>query len=173
MVRQLEIIGLQLKTYKARNPNSKDKPWLVLDLFPGKKVPAIENQEVQYLSVPIGPTLDQDWKNLQLFLQTKTGFDQVLSGWMTSTNAFGVAASQIARIFCSSKFFIARNLTISERTLVVQGSYAQKAVGHILLASVAQIMVDPHYRTIEGFAMLVEKDWLSFRYPFFGMAVHW
>lgn len=39
-----------------------------------------------------------------------------------------------------------------------------------MLASVVQILVDDYYRTIEGFAMLVEKDWLSFRYPFFRMS---
>lgn len=89
---------------------------------------------------------------------------------MTSINTFGVAAHQISKIFCSSKlspYFQSSHQT--ERSVVIQGSSAHKAVGHILLASVAQIMVDPYYRTIEGFAMLVEKDWLSFRYPFFGV----
>eukprot|EP00939_MAST-03C_sp_MAST-3C-sp1_P004855 g4855.t1 len=34
------------------------------------------------------------------------------------------------------------------------------------ICALAQIMLDPHYRTIEGFATLVEKDWCSFGHKF-------
>ena len=34
------------------------------------------------------------------------------------------------------------------------------------VAALAQLMLDPHYRTIKGFSTLVEKDFLSFGHPF-------
>lgn len=35
-----------------------------------------------------------------------------------------------------------------------------------LLCSVSQVLIDPYYRTITGLAILIEKDWLSFGFPF-------
>lgn len=35
------------------------------------------------------------------------------------------------------------------------------------VASLAEIMIDPYYRTLFGFCVLIEKDWVSFAYPFY------
>ena len=40
------------------------------------------------------------------------------------------------------------------------------------VAGVAQLLLDPYYRTMEGFACLVEKDFMSFGHPFHTRCAH-
>lgn len=36
------------------------------------------------------------------------------------------------------------------------------------ICAIAEILLDPYYRTIEGFAVLIEKDWCAFGHKFHG-----
>lgn len=40
------------------------------------------------------------------------------------------------------------------------------------IVSLAQIMMDPYFRTREGFAILIQKEWLSFGHKFFDRLGH-
>lgn len=42
----------------------------------------------------------------------------------------------------------------------------------LAIASIAQIIMDPHYRTIEGFQCLIQKMWVIFGHPFAKRVAH-
>ncbi|KAG5519335.1 hypothetical protein PMAC_001960 [Pneumocystis sp. 'macacae'] len=60
--------------------------------------------------------------------------------------------------------FIARTIHIDYSHVLIHCSDGWDRTSQ--LSSLAQLCLDPYYRTFEGFMVLVEKDWLSFGYRF-------
>lgn len=52
----------------------------------------------------------------------------------------------------------------SGSSLLLQGT--RKNFSHLILLTILQIVCDPRYRTIAGFCILLEKDWIQVAFPF-------
>ena len=65
---------------------------------------------------------------------------------------------------------IVRNVHINSSHVLIHCSDGWDRTSQ--LSAIAQICLDPYYRTLEGFAVLVEKDWLSFGHRFMDRSGH-
>ncbi|KJE96000.1 hypothetical protein CAOG_06376 [Capsaspora owczarzaki ATCC 30864] len=75
------------------------------------------------------------------------------SGWLRHVRAMMVAAASIARLIGS------------DATSVVLASQEIFDVGNCAVA-LAMLLMDPYFRTVQGFQVLIEKEWLSFGHRF-------
>ncbi|KHO00823.1 protein phosphatase [Metarhizium album ARSEF 1941] len=64
----------------------------------------------------------------------------------------------------SGSAIITRRIGISHSNVLIHCSDGWDRTSQ--LSALAQIMLDPYFRTIDGFIVLVEKDWLSFGHMF-------
>lgn len=65
---------------------------------------------------------------------------------------------------------IAKNVHVANSHVLVHCSDGWDRTAQ--LSAIAQLCLDPFYRTIKGFAILIEKDWLSFGHKFAHRAGH-
>ncbi|XP_002164142.1 myotubularin-related protein 6 [Hydra vulgaris] len=63
-----------------------------------------------------------------------------------------------------TSLFIAKAISIEKRTVVIHCSDGWDRTAQA--CSLAEILLDPYYRTIHGFQILIEKEWLSFGHKF-------
>ena len=65
---------------------------------------------------------------------------------------------------------IARNVHVNSSHVLIHCSDGWDRTSQ--LAALSQLLLDPFYRTMRGFQILVEKDWLSFGYKFMDRCGH-
>lgn len=65
---------------------------------------------------------------------------------------------------------IARNIHISNSHVLIHCSDGWDRTSQ--LSALAQLCLDPYYRTMQGFATLIEKDWVSFGFRFWDRCGH-
>ena len=94
-----------------------------------------------------------------LLTKTTADFYTQLLPWTALVASVLVAADGVASFLCGT------TATHAGIVLQVSDTVGQANVD-AAVASLAQLMLDPHYRTINGFIELVEKEWLAFGYPF-------
>jgi len=82
--------------------------------------------------------------------------------WLSSLEATGWLRH--IRSVLSGAIVVARKMERMAVTCVVHCSDGWDRTAE--LTSLAQFMLDPHYRTLDGFIILVEKEWLSFGHKF-------
>jgi len=56
------------------------------------------------------------------------------------------------------------NILVKKRNILVHCSDGWARTSQ--LAALSQLMLDPYFRTVEGFITLIEKDWLQFGHMF-------
>lgn len=70
------------------------------------------------------------------------------------------------RLLLTAACFAAEKLHVDRCSVLVHCSDGWDRTAQI--CSLAQVLLDPHFRTIEGLAALVEKDWCAFGHKFHG-----
>ena len=83
----------------------------------------------------------------------------LLFRWLQHIRSTLIAAYAVSKlVYEDAKPVVVRELSGRDLSLVV--------------TSIAQIIMDPHYRTIEGFQCLIQKMWVIFGHPFAKRVAH-
>eukprot|EP01122_Echinamoeba_exundans_P003417 TRINITY_DN13520_c0_g1_i1.p1 TRINITY_DN13520_c0_g1~~TRINITY_DN13520_c0_g1_i1.p1 ORF type:complete len:2607 (+),score=540.72 TRINITY_DN13520_c0_g1_i1:119-7939(+) len=127
---------------------------LLVEVGGARAVPAMQainkhGFEFQFLSLPSNSDLAKDWAETQQNFLKK--IDQ--APWWRTADAVLKSVGDLASVM------------IGGRSVFVLGS--KRNYMHAPIVSLLQIVLDPHYRTIQGLATLLQKDWVDFTFPFF------
>ncbi|XP_046393982.1 myotubularin-related protein 13 isoform X2 [Ischnura elegans] len=107
---------------------------------------------------------------------TKTSFKKLMRACIPSSSASAEPEQSFHKLIESSEWLqqlqnIMQLAGAAVDLLDVQGSSVMICLEEgsditCQISSVAQLCLDPHYRTIDGFRVLVEKEWLAFGHRF-------
>ena len=131
----------------SMNPNQTK--WYIFDTGSYQSFHSQIYPDASYTYLNI-PTLEEQREILTKLQNTVQSEENSKKSWLSFLQALLTAAKTITIVIESSQsILVQRGNDIGIENQVI---------------SLAQLMLDPYYRTIEGFAVLIEKDW--FNYPF-------
>eukprot|EP01127_Copromyxa_protea_P009630 TRINITY_DN2285_c0_g1_i4.p1 TRINITY_DN2285_c0_g1~~TRINITY_DN2285_c0_g1_i4.p1 ORF type:complete len:713 (-),score=97.20 TRINITY_DN2285_c0_g1_i4:142-2280(-) len=154
------ILGPLEMTVKSKNPNMKDKKWTVVDVFShANYVAPYPWEDIEFFGLPAIPVFCKQFEDVGAYVHQgsdKLDINHIRNGWLQTVNNFGIAANKVVKL-------------ISEEITVLVRGHSKNRI-QTGVATLAQILLDPFYRTIMGFCILIEKDWVSFAYQFYAAA---
>lgn len=117
-----------------------------------------QNAEVIYLDIPNIHAVRESWKKLKELVYPGTNEQK----WHHTLEATQWLIH--IRAILSGAVRIADKIENHKTSLIVHCSDGWDRTSQ--LTSLAMIMLDPYYRTLKGFEVLIEKEWISFGHKF-------
>lgn len=110
--------------------------------------------ETEFLTLPEPHVLSKQWEELITYSHEPNEATRAAyaAGWADTIQQVMQAAISVAMHIEGGT------------TVVVQG--APKNYYHFVIASLAQLFMNAHYRTVAGFCALLNKDWIGLCFPF-------
>lgn len=134
--------GEKLTIFDMGTPQNWHAPLIPIGSFKYKNCPSNNNIE-------------------EVFTKMEEG---ILSYQRLSANSFHQEAwLQLIQSHLTTVLSIVQSIQNGESILIQESPNCDAA---FVVSTLAQLCLDPYYRTIEGFAVLIEKEWLSLGYPF-------
>jgi len=94
---------------------------------------------------------------------TNTATDKSVSqGWHNTLDSSGYRTLIMRILSCTNE--ILQAIEVKQSNILIHCSDGWDRTAQ--LCSLSQLMLDPYYRTFEGFQVLIEKDWISFGHMF-------
>eukprot|EP01119_Soliformovum_irregulare_P016348 TRINITY_DN4710_c0_g2_i1.p1 TRINITY_DN4710_c0_g2~~TRINITY_DN4710_c0_g2_i1.p1 ORF type:complete len:1641 (+),score=515.86 TRINITY_DN4710_c0_g2_i1:1885-6807(+) len=113
---------------------------------------AFPNCEITYLGIGNESIMQQSRQTLDKMVNTRNAPETVFKTWLDHIKSIIEGARSVV-------FYISRG-----ESVLVQESADGDAAYQVI--SLAEMMLDPYFRTLEGFQVLIQMEWIDFGYPF-------
>ncbi|PAA50445.1 hypothetical protein BOX15_Mlig033923g1 [Macrostomum lignano] len=164
------------------NPNANAKRLYIVDTRPmanaignramGKGYELADNYknvEVKFCQIENIHVMRDSQRHLAQACQEGDSSGVTAHAWTSRLNKSGWPKHLQAILLAAQ--FIADKLLIEGASVLVHCSDGWDRTAQT--AALAQLLIDPHYRTLHGFQDLVEKEWLSFGHKFADRCAHY